>query len=214
MRFRATIYRLRKMARNLLFDLRHGALIGVMIDTRFPDQGARETSSTDYAVLPILFDGLIQPADVLVDVGCGRGRVILWWLDQGLRNKIVGIELDPEVADYARERTKKSRNVRIVTGNVLQSLPGDATVFYLYNPFEQWVVERFKRMLEEQFGESHPVTVVYYNCLHLDVFESDDRWSLRPIDLSRVPGSRRGAVLRLDPHIPGRVQPRAASDVS
>ena len=44
-------------------------------------------------MLPKLFNErngtAIKSSDVLVDVGCGRGRVINWWLSLGLGNKIV-----------------------------------------------------------------------------------------------------------------------------
>jgi hypothetical protein len=89
----------------------------------------------------------ISPDDVLVDVGCGEGRVINFWLSQGWKNPMIGIEAVEAVADEARKRYRKYPNVSIVTGDALANLPCNGTLFYLYNPFGEEVVAQFEKTI-------------------------------------------------------------------
>jgi len=99
--------RLVRLARNIVFDLRYGAFLGGVIPTRYLGTGAVNVANSDYAVLPHLFDRLIEHDDVLVDVGCGKGRVLNWWLRFYPHHRIVGIELDGEVAEKTRHRLRR-----------------------------------------------------------------------------------------------------------
>lgn len=144
--------------------------------------GAADTENTDYGALPKIFAGRIGPSDVLVDVGCGRGRVINWWIRQGYSNKVIGIELDEEVASRSRRRLSKYPNVTILSGDAADLLPDDGTVFYLYNPFDARGVERFKDRLSARLPASRDITILYYNCRHVDVFRRDPDWSVEVVD--------------------------------
>lgn len=194
--FRAARATLARIIRNPLLDLRYGAILRGVHRSRFENLGALETSNTDYAVLPALFRNLVGKSDVLVDVGCGKGRVINWWLSQGWKNKLIGIELDPLVAEKTRARLRKYPNATILTGNILDNIPTDATIFYLYNPFRWPVMERFKNRLLETFGEQGGVVLVYYNCMCIDLFKSDSRWEIEECGLDH-PGAHPAAVIRM-----------------
>ena len=61
-------------------DLRYGGLLRGTLPNRFLHLGAHHAANTPYFILPIIFDGIIHDDDVLVDVGCGKGRVLNWWL--------------------------------------------------------------------------------------------------------------------------------------
>jgi hypothetical protein len=126
----------------------------------------------------LIFKGeSIAPEDVLVDVGCGKGRVLNWWLSRGLRNQIVGLEIDPEIAAHTRHRLRKYRNVTIVTGDGIENLPADGTLFFLFNPFQKPMVSRFQERIL-QLPRRDKVRIYYYNCAHADVFENDPRFSI------------------------------------
>jgi spermidine synthase len=86
------------IVRSFLTDLRYGGILTGSVNTQHRHLGAYNVVNSAYSVLPHIFAGRIGPRDVLVDVGCGKGRVINWWLSQGLRNRIVGIEINPAVA--------------------------------------------------------------------------------------------------------------------
>jgi SAM-dependent methyltransferase len=184
--------------RNWLLDRKYGGSCGGAYPTRFEEVGAKATSSIDYYQLSRLFHEkngvVIKESDVLVDVGCGKGRVINWWLHQGLRNQIVGIELDERFARPAAERLKPYDNVRIVCGNALDNVPEDGTVFFLFNPFHAPVVEAFKDRLFSMFRDRGNVTILYCKCNYLDLFRNDPNWVVEPLRLRTFYPS---AVIRL-----------------
>ncbi len=163
---------------NVAYDLRFGEILRGDIQTRFSELGAERSSNVSYYALSLIFEGeSIAPDDVLVDVGCGKGRMINWWLSRGLSNQIVGLEIDPEIAAHTRHRLLKYRNVTIVTGDGIENLPADGSLFFLYNPFQKSVVSRFKERIL-QLPRRDNIRIYYYYCLHADVFENDPRFSV------------------------------------
>lgn len=169
-----------KKARTAAVDLRYGGWLQGTRPTQFAHLGAKNTANTDYDALPYIFTpGTITPDDVLVDVGCGKGRVLNWWLSQGHRNRIVGLELDPDVAARTGRRLRRHRNVSVIAGDAVDNLPVDATVLYLFNPFQRQVVERLAaRLTSLDSYRERRLRVFYYGPRHVDVFESDDRWGV------------------------------------
>lgn len=180
---RVYAYRIIRLAGNIRLDLKYGGFLGGSTDSRYKALGAYSTVNSDYSLLSLMFSKCaIKNFDVLVDVGCGRGRVINWWLNQGIKNKIVGIELDKEIASKTRYRLKKYKNVSIITGNAIKDIPEDGTIFYLYNPFNEPVMEKFKVRLEYLFAERGGITIIYYNCVHINVFTDDPQWMVKEYD--------------------------------
>src|ERR1700720_2043518 len=130
---------------NVAYDLRFGEILRGDIQTRFSELGAHRSSNVSYYALSLIFKGeSFAPADVLVDVGCGKGRLLNWWLSRGLSNRIVGLEIDPEIAAHTRHRLRKYRNVTILPGDGIENLPADGSLFFLFNPFQKPMVSRFK----------------------------------------------------------------------
>src|SRR5262245_64681390 len=94
--------------RSLLIDVRYRGLLGGRVESRFP--GANAVQSLPYYVIKDATDAVgVDPDDVLVDIGSGPGRVLNWWLSQGFRNRMVGIELDP---DRSEEHTSELQSLR------------------------------------------------------------------------------------------------------
>jgi SAM-dependent methyltransferase len=130
--------KLGRTVENICVDLLYGGSCARWKRTPYKRLGSRDTESSAYAQLRTLFDPArvpIRSNDVLVDIGCGRGRVINFWLKQGYRNRLFGIELDESIARLTRERLRSYRNVTILSGDALELLPAEATLFYLFNPF-------------------------------------------------------------------------------
>jgi SAM-dependent methyltransferase len=168
---------------NVAFDLRFGEILRGEVATPFSELGAEKTSNIPYLSLSLIFgDETVAADDVLVDVGCGKGRVINWWLSRRLRNRMVGLELNPAVAAHTRERLQRYRNVTITAGDGIENLPADGTLFFLFNPFGEAVVDRFKHRVL-QLPRRDKIRIYYYNCVHAEAFESDPRFSLerRPL---------------------------------
>ncbi len=172
-----------RVARNAVTDLKYGGLLIGKIKTRHAHLGAHTIANSDYEALSLIFKDRIKTSDILVDVGCGKGRVINWWLSQDLPNHLIGIELDREVAEKTRQRLSKYKNVTIITGDAVQSIPEDGSLFYLYNPFAAHVMEDFKNRLLSLFGESGDITILYNRCKYVEVFQNDPAWSVDIVDI-------------------------------
>ncbi|MEJ7639236.1 MAG: class I SAM-dependent methyltransferase, partial [Singulisphaera sp.] len=71
-----------------------------------------------------------------MDIGCGKGRVLNFWLERFPNNRIIGVELDDRVADRTRRRLERWRNVKIITGDAVAALPAEGTIFWMFNPFK------------------------------------------------------------------------------
>ncbi|MEA2522439.1 MAG: hypothetical protein QOI81_2085 [Actinomycetota bacterium] len=172
--------RVRRLVRNAATDLRFGGFLGGSEVTRFGASGAYDISNTDYLVLGAIFRDRIAPDDVLVDVGCGKGRVLNHWLASGLKNTMIGIELDPDVASRTVRRLRRYSNVTVLTGDAVELLPAETTVCYLFNPFAEDIVARFKGSFESRCPSA---LLIYYNPKHLARFSSDDAWQVEMVDL-------------------------------
>lgn len=172
--------------RNIVGDLRYGGYCGGVLPPPSGFPGANKTQSIYYSTLAKVFlaSGVkIAESDVLVDVGCGKGRVINYWLSLGCQNKIVGIELNEQIAEGVRKRLQNWKNVTILTGDAVQNIPLDGTLFWLFNPFGGEVMEAFRDRLVESFQKNvRPVTLVYYNALHADVFCAHPAYVVRDIE--------------------------------
>ncbi len=193
-----------RIIRNFLLDMRYGGFLGLNLGiydiSRRPD--ARDTSpgeftynpyhwlaclnNADVEFLEYAFKDRIKASDVLVDVGCGRGRAISWWLDQGHRNRMIGIELDPQTAERTRRRLRKFENVTIITGDATQNIPPDGTLFFLNNPFGEPIMAAFRDRLKETAAQPERITMLYYNPKQLPVFEEDPVWN---IQIEKKPGN-------------------------
>jgi SAM-dependent methyltransferase len=204
-RIRTQLKALPWVVRSAILDLRYGGLLAGDIKSRHRAAGAYNVINSPYSVLPHMFAGRVGEDDVLVDVGCGKGRVINWWLSRGLRNRLVGIEMDPELAAAVAERLRRYPNVEIIAGDATSAIPDDATLLYLYNSFDGPSTERFKATLAERFGH-RGITILYWNTQWLDLWRDDPDWNVDLVPLDDVADPRIGgshghyAVISLPAH--------------
>jgi SAM-dependent methyltransferase len=173
-----------ELVRNYAIDHRYGGSCAGSSRTVFPELGAYGTSSVDYWQLRQIFsaaNGLeVVPRDVLVDVGCGKGRVLNHWLELGLGNRIVGIELDERYASFARRRLSGYQNVEVICADAIVALPPEGTLLFLFNPFGAEALARFKERVVTLFEPGRRLTIVYYFAMHAHVFERDPRFVVEP----------------------------------
>jgi len=90
--------------------------------------------STDEAVLGMLKLAGTGPADVVYDLGCGDGRIVIAAAKEfGARG--VGVEIDPEplrMAAYNARRAGVEARVRFIREDLFDADIGDATVVTLF----------------------------------------------------------------------------------
>lgn len=179
---------------NLLRDLPYGGPLGGSIPSRFKELGQHRVESTDWADLATMFAHPLarpRPDDVIVDVGCGKGRALAFFAQRTKgRNRIVGLELDPEVAEGTRRRLRRLSSVEVVTGDAVANFPADATLVYLCNPFDEPIVERFAARLLRGDVALDRLRIVYFNSAYADVFRAAG-FSVEPL-----PASTRAALVR------------------
>jgi SAM-dependent methyltransferase len=189
--------------RNYVIDRRYGGSCGGAIPTRFGELGAYGTSSVDYWQLRRIFapaNGLeIQPGDVLVDVGCGKGRVLNHWLEDGHAGRIVGIEIDEEFAGFAQRRLSAHPQVEVLCADALEVLPLDANLMFLFNPFGPELMARLADRVAELYAPEDPLTIVYYLPKHEEVWLDDPRFEVEPLPERAF---YRGIKIRLRPRDP------------
>ncbi|MDF2501257.1 MAG: GCN5-related N-acetyltransferase [Anaerosporomusa subterranea] len=158
--------------------------------SNFKHLGANDVFHTDYSVMPLLFRNLpVSPDDVLVDVGCGKGRVINFWLSRKYKNQIIGLEIDPDIAANTARQLANHANVKVIPGDAIENLPSEGTIFYFYNPFNEEKVVKFEQKVRE-LTRGNQVNIIYYNPKSLHVFENS-KWSIQRFDFERDFGVKR-----------------------
>ncbi len=129
-------------------------------ETRFAFEGAHDPTATRYFVLDQMFGHFRFTADShLLDVGCGAGRALAYFVQQGFPGKATGVELDPDLAGKALSWASKHANVEVINGSVLDISLESYTDFYLFNPFDSFVLEQFIEKLEAEVRDR--VTVAH-----------------------------------------------------
>lgn len=96
-----------------------------------------------------------------IDVGCGKGRVVLLASQLGF-GRVIGIEFSPLVAETARENIARFRGTRqardvcsIVTEDASKyALPSGPLVLFLMNPFEPELARSFIANVLEAFDRN------------------------------------------------------------
>lgn len=162
-----------RVAKHVSGDLRYGGFLGGTQASRYAGLGYYEIANSSYDALTFMLGGRLRRGDRVVDVGCGKGRVLNFLLSLELDLDITGIEVDEAVAQATAERLRNYPNVRVLIGDARKQLPASFDLLYMYNPFNASVMVEF-----EPLFRSRAPRIVYYNPLHLDVF------SLRHWDVS------------------------------
>ena len=150
-----------------------GVSVDVRKPSRFAAEGAEATQSSDYRCLDRIFRTHVPltAQDVLLDVGCGEGRVLTYLYLHKAKCRLMGVELDPEVTATAQKRVEGCPGIDIRCANILQArdLMQQVTVYYLFNPFNGKIFSKFVAALEKEVP--HPIRMVYlfdYYAAYLD----------------------------------------------
>lgn len=137
---------------------------------------AKATSNSSYNDIAVVFFSLLSlnSKDIIVDVGCGKGRVFNYLLYRGIRNKLIGVEINSDVALHTRKSLSRYSNVSIIDSNINNSFPVEGTIFYLYNPFGLDSILEFSNNLKKSNAD---FKLVYLSPTHKDVFIDDSYYS-------------------------------------
>lgn len=122
---------------------------------------------TPYSVLERLAEsGLIGSGDVVLDYGCGKGRVS-FFLSYRTKAKTIGIEYDERIYENATENQKtvlsKAKANFVLTKAEEYVVPLDVNRCYFFNPFSVEILRKVMvRILESYYEHPREVFLFFY----------------------------------------------------
>ena len=122
---------------------------------------------TPYAVLERLANsGFIRKQDVVLDYGCGKGRVD-FFLAYQTRAHCIGVEYDERIIAVARENQKTAVSaglVEILLGNAETfPVPQKVNRIFFFNPFSVEILQTaMARILESYYENPRELKLFFY----------------------------------------------------
>lgn len=152
---------------NMLWEYRLG------IKSRGESFSTPDSDSVPYSTVPyrmivkILRHLALDPADVFVDIGCGKGRVLCCASRFRIR-QVVGVEMDQDLCAAAQRNTERVRGrrspVRIAHATAQEYDYRAGTVYYLFCPFGAATLDQvLARIRQSLQGEPRRIRIVYVN---------------------------------------------------
>ena len=123
-------------------------------------QATGSESARYWALDEVFKDMKFNKDDKFIDVGCGKGRILAYMEKIKFPGQLYGIELNPDVAEYAQYWTKRYDNLTIIAGNAFELDYNDYSIIMLHRPFLEKMYVTFLEKLESDI--KHPVTVILY----------------------------------------------------
>ncbi len=171
-----------------LFDLKYGTdtMDWVAVDS-FETNSGHKANATRYQAskarpLLQLLRKLALPKDgVFVDLGCGKGRVLLIAAQLGFR-KVVGIEFCAQLSRQARENVElflkkypASSPLEVIEADVTgYEFRDDENIFFLYNPFDSIVLGQvLDNISKSALKAPRDIWLVYNNPVHHELVLSN-----------------------------------------
>lgn len=120
---------------------------------------------TPYSVLERLADsGMIGKNDVVLDYGCGKGRVGVF-LSNRLKVSTIGIEYDEHIYRSALEN-QKSANAKadfVLTRAEEYTVPQSVSRCYFFNPFSVEILHKvMARIIESYYQTPREIFLFFY----------------------------------------------------
>ena len=120
---------------------------------------------TPYSILERLADsGLIGENDVVLDYGCGKGRVG-FFLSQQTKTSTVGIEYDELIylGALKNQRSAGSKAEFVLTRAEEYEVPSKVNRCYFFNPFSVEILHKvMARILESYYDSPREVFLLFY----------------------------------------------------
>jgi len=176
-----------RVLEDLLFDLRwQGKSADFVVSNQWRSRGyVRYVPSRVWRLRRLFSNVNIEDFDVVIDLGCGAGRVLRWFLQIGFRKELYGIELDPKLAALAKAAFAQYKNVKVIRGNMCEDLPTLESLdilLYAYNPLRREPMLLLKTHIEDSYAARCSVTVCYLDPSQVELFLTDPLWSVRILE--------------------------------
>ena len=129
------------------------------------DQYRHPYEPTPYCVLERLASsGLLGKDDVVLDYGCGKGRVG-FFLSHQMKMHTIGIEYDDHIYQSALEnqKTAKAKADFILTRAEEYEVPSQVNRCYFFNPFSAEILHKvMARILESYYENPREMFLFFY----------------------------------------------------
>ena len=131
------------------------------------DQYRYPYEPTPYTVLNRLAEsGFIGRNDVVLDYGCGKGRVD-FFLSHQLRTKTIGVECDERIYQCALENQKTAasgENTEFVAVKAEEyTVPTEVNRCYFFNPFSVELLRKvMARIIESYYDDPREMYLLFY----------------------------------------------------
>ena len=131
------------------------------------DQYHHPYEPTPYSVLERLADsGFLGPEDVILDYGCGKGRVD-FFLSYRTKAAAIGIEYDSRIYLSALENQKtavaKAKASFVLSNAEAYTLPPEVNRCYFFNPFSAEILRKvMARILESYYDNPRDLFLFFY----------------------------------------------------
>ena len=136
-------------------------------DDLHADQYHHPYEPTPYCVLERLAEsGFFDKSDVVLDYGCGKGRVG-FFLSYQTNAKTIGIEYDDRIYKDALENQKsavsKSKTEFVLTKAEDYEVPKDVDRCYFFNPFSVEILHKvMAKILASYYAQPRDVFLFFY----------------------------------------------------
>ena len=122
------------------------------------DQYRYPYEPTPYSVLERLANsGFVRKKDVVLDYGCGKGRVD-FFLAYQTKAKTIGIEYDERIYQSSIENQKtavsKARTEFVLARAEEYEVPSEVNRFYFFNPFSVELLRKVMARIVESYYEN------------------------------------------------------------
>ena len=134
-------------------------------DCQFED--ATSSQPTWYRNLEAIEDWLHMTADDhLVDLGCGRGRVLVWAAQQG-KGRLTGVEADPSLAQVTIKNLEKFNvSSQVHCQDAASYTFSDETLLFFFNPFGAFTMAAVIDNLAQNLAENPRAIRIVYRWHH------------------------------------------------
>ena len=131
------------------------------------DQYRYPYEPTPYSVLERLANsGFIRKGDVVLDYGCGKGRVD-FFLSYQTKANTIGVEYDERIYQSALENQKTAVSSRksefVLTRAEEYEVPPEVNRFYFFNPFSAELLRKvIARIIESYYEKPRDMLLFFY----------------------------------------------------
>ena len=131
------------------------------------DQYRYPYEPTPYSVLQRLANtGLIRKNNMLLDYGCGKGRVD-FFLSYQTRCRCLGVEYDERIYEKVMENKKEAVSKERVSFSLANAeefqLPEQIDRIYFFNPFSVEILQKvMNRILDSYYEQMRPIQLFFY----------------------------------------------------